>query len=54
MRKVDASHAGQALVNRIPVVLQKSGAISQSLMASFIPKMRAAIDEAMAEAKVRK
>ena len=49
-----ASPAGQAVVNKMPVVLQKSVAISQSLMASFIPKMRAAIDEAMAEAKVRK
>jgi hypothetical protein len=54
VRQVDASHAGQAVVNKMPAVLQKSVAISQSLMASFIPKMRAAIDEAMAEAKFRK
>ena len=47
-----ASLAGQAYVNKMPVVLQKSIALSQSLMQSIIPKMAAAMKEAMAEAKI--
>ncbi|RQO57254.1 hypothetical protein DBR47_15600 [Paucibacter sp. KBW04] len=47
-----ASPTGQAFVNKMPVVMQKSVALSQSLMQSFLPKMMAAIKEAMAEAKV--
>lgn len=47
-----ASPSGQAFVNKMPVVLQKSMAISQSLMQSLIPKMTAAMKEAMTEAKI--
>lgn len=47
-----ASPTGQALLNKMPLVLQKSMALSQSLMQSALPKMEAAIKEALAEAKV--
>jgi uncharacterized protein len=47
-----ASPAGQALINKMPVVMQKSVAVSQSLIESFVPKMTKAIQDAMAEAKV--
>ena len=49
-----ASPAGQAFVNKMPVVMQKSFSISQSLMQSLTPKIAAAIKDAMAEAKVAK
>ncbi len=41
-------------MDKMPVVMQKSMALSQSMMKSVIPKMAAAIDEAMVEAKVPK
>lgn len=47
-----ATPAGQALVNKMPVVMQKSMALSQSLMQSLIPKMTAAMKDAMTEAKI--
>jgi len=47
-----ASPAGLAVVNKMPVVMQKSMALSQSLMQSFIPKMTAAMKDAMTEAKI--
>ena len=47
-----ASPTGQALLNKMPVVVQKSMALSQSLMQSALPKMQAAIKEALAEANV--
>jgi len=47
-----ASPVGQAFVNKMPIVMQKSMALSQSLMQSIIPKMTAAMKDAMAEAKV--
>jgi hypothetical protein len=47
-----ATPAGQALVNKMPVVMQKSMALSQSLMQSLIPKMAAPMKEAMTEAKI--
>ena len=47
-----ASPAGQAFVNKMPIVMQKSMALSQSLMQSLIPKMTAAMKDAMTEAKV--
>lgn len=47
-----ASPAGQALINKMPVVMQKSMALSQSLMQSFLPKMMTALESAMADAKV--
>ena len=49
-----ASPAGQAFINKMPVVLQKSMEISQSLMQSIVPKMSAAMKEAMIEAKIHK
>ena len=36
---------------KMPVVMQKSMAISQSLMQSLVPKMTAAMKEAITEAK---
>ena len=47
-----ASPTGQAFVNKMPIVLQKSMALSQSLMQAIIPKMTAAMKDAMAEAKI--
>lgn len=44
------SPAGQAFINKMPVIVQKSMAISQSL----IPKIETAIDQAMADAKLTK
>ncbi len=46
------STAGQAFTNKMPVVMQKSMAISQSQMQTIIPKMKAAMEQAMAEAKL--
>lgn len=46
-----ASPAGKALINKMPIVMQKSLTISQSLLQSAIPKMRAAMEEAMKEAQ---
>jgi len=45
------SPAGQALIGKMPVVMQKSMALVQGQMQSFLPRMQKAIDEAMAEAK---
>jgi hypothetical protein len=47
-----ASPAGLAVVNKMPMVMQKSVALSQSLMRSLIPKMTAAMKDAMTEAKI--
>jgi hypothetical protein len=47
-----ASPAGRAFVNKMPIVMQKSMALSQSLMQSVIPKMTAAMKDAMTEAKI--
>jgi uncharacterized protein len=46
------SKPGQALVDKMPIVLQKSFAISQAQMQALMPKMRAAIEEAVRDAKV--
>jgi hypothetical protein len=48
------SPAGQALVNKMPGVMQKSMAMAQSQMQALLPKMKAAIDNAIAEAKISK
>jgi hypothetical protein len=48
------SPAGQAFVAKMPIVMQKSLALSQSLMQTLIPKMTAAMNEAMQEALVPK
>ena len=47
-----SSTAGQAFVNKMPIVVQKSMAMSQSQMQALLPKMTAAIEQAMAEAKL--
>ena len=46
------SPTGQAFLNKMPVVMQKSMALSQSLMQSALPKMTAAMKEALSEAKI--
>lgn len=46
------SPAGQAFTNKMPLVMQKAMAISQAQMQAFIPKMKTAIESAVAEAKV--
>jgi hypothetical protein len=48
------SPAGKAFVAKMPIVMQKSLALSQSLMQTLIPKMNAAMNEAMQEAQVPK
>lgn len=48
------SPTGQAFVAKMPVVMQKSIALSQSQLQTFLPKMRAAMEQAMAEAKIAK
>ena len=45
---------GQSFIEKMPVVMQKSMAATQTLMAPLIAKMRAAMDKAMAEAKAQK
>ncbi|MDR0779829.1 MAG: DUF2059 domain-containing protein [Pseudomonadales bacterium] len=47
-----SSSAGQALLNKMPLVIQKSMVLSQSLMQSLMPKMMAAINDALSEAQV--
>lgn len=46
--------AGQAYVDKLPVVLLKSIAISQSMMRSVMPKVMAEVKNAVAEAKAAK
>lgn len=45
------SPAGKAVLNKMPMVMQKSLALSQSLLQSAIPKMKAAVEEAIKEAQ---
>jgi uncharacterized protein len=45
------SDTGQAFVNKMPIVMQKSIAISQAKMKTLIPKMSEAIAQAVREAK---
>lgn len=47
------SPAGQAFIQKMPQILQRSMALSQSQMASFLPKMRTAMEEAMKEAGIK-
>ena len=49
-----ASPAGQAFVDKMPIVIQRSIALSQSMMQSLMPKMMATIREATAEAQGQK
>jgi len=46
-----ASPAGQAMLTKMPVVMQKSFAMSQSMMQSVLPKLEEALKAALAEAK---
>jgi len=46
------SPVGQAFVNKMPLVMQKAMAMGQSQMQAVIPKMKTAIESAIAEAKV--
>ena len=46
------SPTGQAFVNKMPLVMQKAMAMAQSQMQTLIPKMKTAIESAIAEAKV--
>jgi uncharacterized protein len=48
------STAGQAFVTKMPLVMQKSMVIAQTQMQSLMPKMKEAIDGAIAEAKLVK
>lgn len=45
-----ASPAGQAVINKMPIVLQKSMTLSQSMVQALIPKMNAAMEQAISEA----
>ena len=45
------SPTGQAFVSKMPVVMEKSVALSQRQMQSFMPKMQAIFEEATAELK---
>lgn len=45
------SPAGEAFVAKMPLVMQKSMQVAQAQMGPIMEKMKAAIDEAMAEAK---
>lgn len=48
------SPAGHALVAKMPVLMQKMMVLTQSQFQSLLPKVMAAINSAMAEAKIRK
>lgn len=48
------SPTGQAFITKTPVLMQKSMAISQAQLQTVFPKMKAAIDQAVAEAKLTK
>ena len=47
-----SSPAGVAFVEKMPVAMQKSGALMQQRMAPLIPKMQAAMEQAMADARL--
>lgn len=44
--------AGQAYIAKLPVVMQKSIALAQSMMQTLAPRFAVAMKEAMAEAKI--
>jgi hypothetical protein len=48
------SAVGQAYINKMPTVLQKSMSIAQSQMQSLLPRMKQATEEAIREAKLAK
>lgn len=46
--------SGQSVIDKMPVVMQKSMAIAQGKFQSFIPRMQKAIDDAVREAEAAK
>ena len=46
--------AGQAFVNKMPTVMQKTMVIVQSQLQTLLPKMTVAMESALAEAKISK
>ncbi len=46
------SPVGQTFVNKMPLLMQKAMALGQSQMQAVVPKMKTAIESAIAEAKV--
>jgi len=48
------SAPGQAFINKMPRVMQKSMVIAQSQMQTLLPKMKAAIEQAVSDAKLAK
>ena len=47
-----SSPAGVAFVEKMPVAVQRSGALMQQRMAPLVPKMQAAMEQAMADARL--
>lgn len=47
------SPAGQAFLNKMPQLMQRSFALSQQLMQEAAPRMRAAIEQALREADIQ-
>jgi len=45
-----ASPAGKAVIEKMPIVMQRSMALSQSVLQSMMPKMKTAMDDALKEA----
>jgi hypothetical protein len=48
------SAPGQAFIKKMPSVMQKSMVIAQSQMQTLLPKMKAAIEQAVSDAKLAK
>lgn len=48
------SRGGQALINKMPVVVQKSMQMSQDMMKTIMPKMKDTMKQAIEEAKTAK
>jgi hypothetical protein len=47
-----ATPAGRAVIDKMPLVMQKSLALSQAMLRSVVPRMKSAVDEAMREARI--
>ena len=48
------SRGGQALINKMPVVMQKSMQLSQTMLQTIMPKMKETMKQAIEEAKAAK
>jgi hypothetical protein len=44
--------AGQAMINKMPLIMQRSMALTQSRMATFGPRMQSAIEQALRDAGI--